>query len=286
MHRMLLVCLIITGLSSAPADPSELKQQTVVAFDRYIRVTEARMKDDVQSDHFLAIDRLPDPRRQELYKRLQHGEIYIDQLRTLEDGRPIPIPSGLVHDWVGVIFIPGATLPETLAVLRDYDHHQDIYKPDIRRSKLLQQSGDELKVRIQFYKKTIVTVAINVDFDVEFTQFGSTRSQSVSHSTRVAEVADLGKPNEHEYPVGRDHGYMWRLNSYWRIEEKDGGVYLQNESIALSRTVPFVFAWLVNPLLKSIPRSALSCLLLGTRNAVLKAKNSSPASQSNSEAVP
>jgi hypothetical protein len=63
---------------------------------------------------------------------------------------------------------------------------------------------------------------------------------------------------------------MWRLYSYWRIEEKDGGVYVQNESITLTRTVPAMLAWLINPLVKSIPRDVLSHLLTNTRNAVTK----------------
>jgi len=91
---------------------------------------------------------------------------------------------------------------------------------------------------------------------------------SKSCSTRIAEVEDAGKPDEHELPVGNDHGYVWRLYSYWRIEEKDGGVYIQVESIGLSRTIPWAIAWFVNPLVQSIPRSVLSQLLESTRKAV------------------
>jgi hypothetical protein len=285
MRRVLLVCWILIGWFAAAARASELKPETAAAFDRYIRATEARMNGELQNDDFLAIDRLPDPRRKRLYERLQHGEIYIDQLRTLEDGHPIRVPSGLVHHWVGVIFIRGATLAGTLAVLRDYNHHQDFYKPDVRESKLISQSDNEYKIHLQFYKKSIVTVGLNADFDVNYTELGSTRSQSVSHSVRIAEVENVGKPNEREYPVGKDHGYLWRLDTYWRLEEKDGGVYLQNESVGLTRTVPFIIAWLVNPLVKSIPRNALSHLLVGTRNAVLKSKDSPPTGEPGAGAI-
>jgi len=255
-----------------PVSASELKPETAAAFDHYVQVTEARMNDDLEKDRFFAIDRLPDPRRQATYDRIQHGEIYLEPLRTLDEGHAIRIPSGMIHHWAGVIFIPGATLSDVLAVLRDYDNHKNIYKPDIRESKLLEHDGNEFKVYLQFYNKSIVTVVMNVNFDVAYTGFGSTRSQSASRSTRVAEVQNVGQPNERERPVGNDHGYLWRLNSYWRLEEKDGGVYLQNESVALTRTIPVLLAWLINPLVKSIPRGVISSLLLRTREAVLKAK--------------
>jgi hypothetical protein len=107
---------------------------------------------------------------------------------------------------------------------------------------------------------------------VRDTQFGSSRFQTVSRSTRIAEVENPDSPNEHEKTVGNDHGYMWRLYTYWRIEEKDGGVYVQNESVSLSRTVPALLALVVNPLVKSIPRNVLIHLLTDTRNAVEKAE--------------
>jgi len=196
----------------------------------------------------------------------------VEQLHAREDHGGIHIPSGQIHHWAGVIFIPGATLAEAIAVLQDYDDHHDIFKPQIRRSKLIERSGDESKIYLQLFNNSIVTVVLNANFDVTDTQFGSTRHQIATRSTRIAEVADPDTPNEHERPIGNDHGYMWRLNSCWRIEEKDGGVYVQNESVALSRTIPAIFAWLVNPFTKNLPRNILVHLLTATRNAVLKAR--------------
>jgi hypothetical protein len=191
-------------------------------------------------------------------------------LHTQEGHHPIRIPSGLIHHWVGVHFIPKATLFETNAVLQDYDDEPEIYKPDIRRAKLIEQNGYESKIYLQFYSKTIVTVVLNAYFDVVETRLGSSRIQSASRSTRVAEVEGWESPAEHERTGNEDHGYMWRLNSYWRIEEKDGGVYVENESITLTRTVPTLLAWLINPLTKSIPHDVLVHTLTNTRDAVVK----------------
>ena len=274
--RMILVALCILADLGGMARATELKPETAAAFDRYVRAMEARMDEDIRFDHFLIIDRLPDARRAEVYEQLKNGQVYIEAMSAREGDRPIKAPSGLIHHWAGVIFIPKATFNEVTAVLRDYDCHEDIYKPQIRKSKLIERNGDESKTYFQFFNHSIVTVIMNANFDVRDTQFGSGRFQTVSKSTRIAEVENPDSPNEHEKPVGNDHGYMWRLYTYWRIEEKDGGVYVQNESVSLSRTVPALLAFIVNPLVKSIPRNVLVHLLIDTRNAVVKAQAKPP----------
>ncbi len=249
---------------------TELKPETVAAFDRYVAASEARMAEQSRANQFLIVDRLPDAQRKAAYDQLKRGQIYIEEMHAEEDHHPIRVPSGLIHNWVGVMFLPKGTLSEVVAVLNDYDHEPEIYKPEIRRAKLISQNGNELKVYQQLYTKSLLTVVLNGYFDVVVTPLGSTRNESVSHSTRITEVMDWDGPNEHESPEGENHGYMWRLNSYWRIEEKDGGVYIQNESISLSRTVPPLLAWLINPLTKSIPRNVLRNMLTDTKDEVEK----------------
>jgi hypothetical protein len=272
MRRVLGLLGILLSVSGMTARATELKPETVAAFDRYVRAMEARMDEDTRLDHFLIIDRLPDARRTEAYEQLKNGQVYIEAMSAREGDRPIKAPSGLIHHWAGVIFIPKTTFSEVTAVLRDYDCHEDTYKPQIRKSKLMERNGDESKIYFQFFNHSIVTVILNADFDVRDTQFGPNRFETVSRSTRIAEVENADSPNEHEKAVGNDHGYMWRLYTYWRIEEKDGGVYVQNESVSLTRTVPALLAFVVNPLVKSIPRNVLIHLLTDTRNAVEKAE--------------
>ena len=272
LQKLVPVLLILPGLAGIPARAAEMKPETSAAFERYIAATEARMDDEVRLNQFLVIDRLPDLQRQKTYDQLQRGQVYIEELHTQQDQHLIYIPNGLIHHWVGLSFIPGATLSETIAVLQDYENEPNFYKPEIRRSKLIERDGNKSKVYLQFFNKSIITVVLNAYFDVVESQIGSTRVQSASRSTRIAEVVNPGSPDEHERPEGSDHGYMWRLNSYWRIEEKDGGVYVQNESVTLTRTVPVLLAWLINPLTKSIPRDVLLTTLTKTRNAVMQTK--------------
>jgi len=272
---LVLLFWILPGLFAISTRASELKPETIAAFERYIAATEARMDDDVRLHQFLVIDRLPDLQRKEAYDQLQRVQAYIEELHTNQDHHPIHIPNGLIHHWAGVIFIPNATLPETIAVLQDYENEPSIYNPEIRRSKLIERRGNRSKIYLQLYNKSIVTVVLDAYFDVIETHIGSTQFQSASRSTRIVEVVDAGGPNERERSDGNDHGYMWRLHSYWRIEEKGGGVYVQNESITLTRTVPVMLAWLINPLTKSIPREVLLDMLTDTKKAVLKVRTTS-----------
>jgi hypothetical protein len=275
LQELVLAFWILSALFGTSARASELKPETVAAFDRYIAATEARMGEDVRLNQFLVVDRLPDLQRKDAYNELQRGQAYIEELHTKLDDRPIHIPSGLIHHWVGVMFIPKGTLSDTLAVLNDYNGEPETYKPEIRRAKLIEQKGNQSKIYLQFYSKSIVTVVLDAYFDIVNTQVGSARVQSASRSTRIVEVENPGSPNEHVRADGNDHGYMWRLYSYWRIEERDGGVYIQNESITLTRTVPPMLAWLVDPLIKSIPRGVLLDMLTDTQKAVLKAGTTS-----------
>ena len=267
MQKTLLVCWMFAGLM--PARAAELKPETAASFDRYIHGFEARMDEDARDNRFLVVDHLPAVPRHEAYGQLQRGQFYIE-----ESDHPAHIPSGLIHHWAGVTFIPEATLSEVLAVFQDYDNYRNIFKPLVRQSALIEHRGNESKIYLQLFYKSLVTVALNAHFEVSDKQFVATRRQSACRSTSIAELANLGKPDEYERPPGDDHGYLWRLYSYWRFEEKDGGVYVQNESVALSRSVPAIFAWLVNPLVKSIPRDILIHLLTATRNAVTKSGTS------------
>ena len=266
--RAVLLSGILICLAAQRVEAAELKKETAAAFEHYVGASEKRIKSELHNGSFLFIDELPETRRVEAYSQLHEGRVLVKQMNTKEEGHPIEVPHGLIHDWVGVLFIPNASLSQTLAVVQDYDNHRNIYKPEVRDSKLVQHSGDNFKVFLQLYKKSLVTVVINANFDINYERFGTNRAVSRSYSTRLAEVENAGQTDEHELPVDDAHGYLWRLYSYWRFEEQDGGVYVQLESIGLSRAVPAIFGWLVNPLLRGIPRGTLSSLLGSTRAAV------------------
>jgi hypothetical protein len=179
----------------------------------------------------------------------------------------------MIHHWVGDVLIPGKTISSALEVLRDYDNFKNIYKPEVIRSRLIsRKDNDNYNVYLRLQKKSIVTVTLDTWYQIHFTPMGKNTGYSKSISTRIQQVEDAGEPGEHLDPVGQDSGYLWRINSYWRYQQRDNGVIIEWESIALSRQIPFLLAWFVKPLIRKIAREAVNDMLSATRKAVLAEK--------------
>jgi hypothetical protein len=248
---------------------AELQATTVAAFDHYVQLSEQRMATETLAK-FLAIDGLPAEQRDAGYSRLRAGEVITDRLNTLENGKSVSVPSGLIHHWRGLAFVKGTTLQKTLAFLEDYDHQEKYYAPDVQRSKLLQRNGDDFKIFLRLRKHKVVTVILNTEYDVKYSTLDPTHSTSRAQSTRIVEVENADQPDGAEKPVGNDSGYLWRLYSYWRFYERDGGVYIQLEAISLTRGIPTGLGWLVRPFITSIPQESLTFTLTHTRDALQK----------------
>lgn len=234
------------------------------------------MSQELASDHFLYVDQLSQKEREESYARLKKGEVVTERLQTLEAGHQIPFPGGLVHHWLGTVFIPSATLAKTLAFLQDYNNQYKFYAPDVQQSKLIQRNGNNFKVFLRLRKTKVVTVILDTNYDVKYEVFAPDRAASYSYSTRIAEVDNAGKPSETEKPVGNDSGFLWRLNSYWRFSERDGGVYVQLEAISLTRDIPSGLGWFVGPFVTSIPKESLDFTLTRTRDALVPISGAKP----------
>jgi hypothetical protein len=54
---------------------------------------------------------------------------------------------------------------------------------------------------------------------------------------------------------------LWRINTYWTYEERDGGLFIQIESVSLTRSVPVGLGWVIEPFVESIPRESLEFTL-------------------------
>ena len=245
---------------------ADLQPRTVAAFDRYVKSTEAAI--DAPGAPALWIDTLPRVRRQEADDLLQGGQVVVERTSTKDGLKDFEIPGGLVHHWVGTVFVPGARLQEAVALLQDYDRHAEVYAPAVQRSRLLSRDGDRFTVFLRFFQKKVVTVVVNSEHEAVFTRRAPGQVRSRIRSTRIAEVDRPGTPTERELPVGRDGGYVWRLNTDWRFVERDNGVYIQCESVTLTRGIPLGFGWVVGPFVNSVPRESLEFTLETTRKAL------------------
>ncbi len=267
------VLLAISSARLAYADPeasrmtpaaaaAELQNRTIHAFDRYVGLTEARLNN---GGPFLWIDGLPDAKRREALDLVRRKQLSIERPETKDNGREIDVPGGMIHHWVGTAFVPGASIDEALALLQNYDAHQRIYAPTVAASKLQSRDGDRFQFFLRFVMKKVITVVVNSDHEAVFRRPGADRAEGWIHSTRIAEVEDAGTPKEREKPIGDDGGYLWRLNTYWRLLARDGGLYIHCESVSLSRGIPFGLGWVVGPFVTSIPRESLTFTLETTR---------------------
>ena len=211
----LVLVLCFAALATvARVNAAELKPRTVEAFDRYVQVTEARMKTELDGEApFLWIDRLPDDKREEAYRKLRAGEVVIEKLETRDEGDKIDIPSGKVHHWVGTVLIPNVTLEQTIAMVQDYDRYAEIFAPHVRRSEIRERDGNRFKVSARLYEKKVVTWVANTEYDAEFIFLDAARVHVPSYTAPpllARRALDLDRGGEPLVPSGELPGYRTR----------------------------------------------------------------------------
>jgi len=246
-----------------------LKTETQGAFERYLKLVEARNEAELKhGTGLLWVDGLAEEQRAEAYAALKRGEIKMQKLEIRDNDKSIPCPGGLIHHWTGVVFIPGAKLEDALGVLEDYDKHSVYYAPDVERSKIESRAGDHFRIFLRFRRHKVITVVLNTEHDVQYFHDAPGRAHSRSSAVRIAEVENAGKGDEREKTPGDDGGFLWRMETWWRMEERDGGVYVQSEVASLTRDIPTVLGWMIGPFVTAIPKETLTFTLEATRKAV------------------
>jgi hypothetical protein len=262
----------------APVNAADLQPQAAQAYDRYIELTSAQVTAELaQAGPYLWVERLSPERRAADEAQLRDGQLVIERLETPDSGKPIAAPGGIIHHWIGTVFVPGATLGQTISFMEDYDHKTEYFKPDIVLSKILRHDGDDYFVHLRFYKKKIITTVIDTDQEIHYQVVDATHAYSRSRTTRVQEVDNPGKPDEKLEAEGHDRGFMWRMNTYWRFEEKDGGTYVECQAISLTRDIPTGLGWMVGSFVTSVPRESLTFTLTTARAALLQRVATQPA---------
>lgn len=254
----------------APAKAATLKPETRAAFERYVQLTDERNQRELKgSGAFLWIDALPAEQRAKAYARLASGGVEIARQETKDGAKEIACPGGMIHHWTATVFLSGASLDDVLRVLEDYNHHSEYYRPDVERSKIEWRDGDHFRVFLRFRRTKIITVVLDTTHDVRYFRDSPTRAHSRSSAVRIAEVDNPGKEDEREKTPGDDGGFLWGMETWWRMEEKDGGVYVQSEVVSLTRDIPIGLGWMIGPFVTSIPKESLRSTMEATRRAVL-----------------
>jgi hypothetical protein len=246
---------------------ADLKPKTIQAWNEYIRAAEERNLQHIsQGTPFLAIDALPGEAA-----KLRQGEIIAVPAAP---NVPVKVPAGLIHDWTGAIFIPNAALRDVLQVVRDYGQYKAVYHPNVVSAEPLETAEWEDRFSMVVMNKSFFAKsALDSDYHSTFTRLDDQRWYSISETTRVQEVAEYGGPSPHVLPQDHGTGIIWRLYSTARYQERDGGVYVELEAIALSRDIPGALRWLVEPIVRRVSRSSVVVSLQETADAVRSSAN-------------
>jgi hypothetical protein len=178
------------------------------------------------------------------------------------------VPGALLHHWRGTAFVPGATAAEFEGLMRDFADYPKRFAPQVLATRVLQHQGDRYKVLMRVKQKHVITVVMDTAYEVTFARLDAGRGYSTSRSTRVTEIADPGTPQERALGPDEEHGFLWRQNTYWSYEERDGGLYMQVESVSLTRSIPTGLGWAVRPFVGSVPRESLEFTLRAVCDAL------------------
>jgi len=248
-------------VSSAAVHAAQLKQETLQAWNQYIAKAESQMAARLQPQATF----LSSAESAETMARVRGGEIVVAPATH----NPRRIADGLIHDWAGAAFIPGSNIADVFAVVRDYGRYKQYYAPLVIDSRPLGRAGAEYTFAMLMMNQSLFSKsALDGEYSESYFRVSDSRWYSVAYSTRVQQIDNFGGENEHRLPADQGSGYIWRLYTISRFEQRDGGVYVEMEVIALSRDIPISVRWLVDPIVRRVSRGSLLTSLEKTRMAV------------------
>lgn len=246
--------LLVATAGPAIADPPP---GAVAGFNTYIQSVESRLTQQHESRNaFVA----PVAEGQ-----LRRGELVIDEVKP---SGTAPLPGAILHHWRATAFAPGVTAADFERLMRNFSAYPQRFSPQVVRTSVVAQQGDRMQIVMRVRQKHIITVVMDTAYDVTFGRLDPQHGFSISRSTKIAEIDAPGTPDERELGASEEHGFLWRQNTYWSYVERDGGLYMQVESVSLSRAIPTGLGWAVGPFIESVPRDSLEFTMQATCNAL------------------
>jgi len=245
------------------------------AFNRYASTVEARLaRQHLSRSTFLA----PPASTPQGELRLRQGEQVIEPVAepvsenltssTRPALSPSQLPGAMLHHWRGTAFVPGAKAADLERILRDFNAYPQRFSPEVLQARVLTQQGDRLQASMRVRQKHVLTVVMDTTYDIAFGRLDPQHGYSASRSTQIREIDAPGTNQERALDTSEEHGFLWQLNTYWSYEERDDGLYIQIESVSLSRSIPTGLGWALRPFVESVPRESLEFTLRSASNAV------------------
>jgi len=256
---VLLLCAITPAALAAEASRS-----AIAAFNIYVNGLESRLAQQHRlQDTFLA---LPAPASQSKLQ-FQRGLLIVEKMTPHQGAE---LPGALLHHWRGTAFAAEATAADFERLMRDIDGYPQYFSPQVAQAKVLAQQGDRMQAVMRVRQQHVITVVMDTTYDISYGRLDPRHGYSLSRSTRVSEIEAAGTAHERALNANEEHGFLWRLNTYWSYEERDGGLYMQVESVSLTRSIPSGLGWAAGPFVESVPRESIEFTLRSVCNALRK----------------
>jgi hypothetical protein len=256
--RNLIAALVLASASIAVAQPSP---QAIHAFDSYVSTVESRLAAKHQSPQSHLANFAPSSTQD---NRLRSGDILVERLTPAS----VEIPGAKLHHWRASAFAPGATPAGFERLMKNFAVYPQIFSPQVIAANAVSLDPNHFQATLRVQQRHAITVVMDTTYDVTFLRLDARHIFSTSRSTRIAEIASPNSPSEHPLAPGEEHGFLWRQNTYWTCEERDGGLYLQVESVSLTRNIPTGLGWALRPFVESVPRESLEFTLRSTVTAL------------------
>jgi hypothetical protein len=249
----LLVAFMLAILAPTPARAAELQPRTSRAYDEYA--------DRARRAFIERASRAPDPTAK------------LDGPITAGPGRQdgiIGVPGGLVHHWKGTAFIRGVNLHQAIETSRDYSAYPSVYHA-VTSARVIEELGDTSRVLMRLHESAGgLSALLEVRSTIQYVHPGPGRTYSIATLDEIREVTNAGTQEEKLLPPGRDSGYLWRGSTVTLLVERNGGVYVEMETLALSRGFPPMLGWIVEPIARRVGRRSVETSLREFEAAVLK----------------
>ncbi len=253
----LLLCVMIPGYSVA-----QLPAKAAKAYSAYVSHVESRLTQQHSNRGSFLVAVNASTQNQQ---RLRNGELIVEEVTpTTNDD----FDGSMLHHWRGTAFVPGAKVADLEGILKNFNAYPQYFSPQVLQTKILLQHGDHLLAMMRVRQKHVITVVLDSTYEINFGRLDAQHGYSSSVSTKISEIDEPGTRHEHALNDNEEHGFLWRQNTYWSYAEGDGGLYMQIESVSLSRAIPTGLGWAVKPFVESVPRESMEFTLRSAGKAV------------------
>lgn len=258
--------VFLSALCAPMTGPCEAPAAAAAAFSSYVSKVESRLDTQhLSAQTFLAIE----GSTEETDARLRRGEFIIEQLNP-----GAVVPDGLLHHWRGTAFVPGASAADFERLTKDFRAYPQRFSPQVVQAHIITpytgRIPDHFLASMRVRQCHGITVVLDATYDITYGRLDAQHGFSFARSTRISEISSPGTPKERAMNEREEHGFLWRLNTYWNYEERDGGLYMQIESISLTRSIPTGLGWAIRPYVESVPRESLEFTLRSSARALRK----------------